>query len=80
MIIYTAEDDSWVIRPGNYEIVALNNLPLVAERLRVFLAGRINRVNYLHLVGFSLGGHIAGTVARKLKACDQWSINRITGN
>jgi len=77
---YTAQNDSWAFNPRNYKTVALYHLPKVAERLRVFLQRKINQTStHLHLVGYSLGAHIAGTAARTLKTCVNWSVDRITG-
>ncbi len=65
LFINSASEDSSPSYLPNYEIVALVNVPIVAEHVRQFLVTHLNSDNYIYIVGFSLGGQISGTSARE---------------
>lgn len=53
-------------------------MPIVAGKVLKFLLSKLKNDNYIYIVGYSLGAHVAGTAARRA-AKNGLKVDRITG-
>lgn len=62
--------------------LAAANTQLIGRQLAILIADMValrSDPEYIHLIGFSLGAHVAGFAGKALKALENVSIGRITG-
>ncbi|XP_037039514.1 uncharacterized protein LOC119073944 [Bradysia coprophila] len=73
-------EHEWQQQTGykSYSFVVVNNVPVVSHYLASFINHKIPKHVQVHLVGFSLGGHIAGLAARTLTKRTERIIERIS--
>jgi len=64
----------------HYKEAAFNGVPRVSSFMKDFILKHLSKDHFIHIVGFSLGGQVAGMAAR-LTAADPkgFKIQRVTG-
>ena len=72
---YTGSLPPYVQAAGSTRLVGV----MIAELIKFLISQTQSSVDLFHVVGFSLGSHVAGYCGRRLKK-DGFALERITGN